>query len=423
MRHVLAIAIKDLRITLRDRAAVVGMLATPLMLALILGMAFGAFGGSHSGIQVVLVDLDGTPTGGQPIAAVLTSPDLAALLTVSVSKDAADARAQIDRGSGTAAVIVPAGFGDSVARAAGIGGAAGASPAVATGAGAAPATVEIYGNPAVPTGVGVVRTVVDGVLARMAAAVAAGQVTAASLTASGIVAPSDPRLAAAVGAAAAQAAGGTGIALREGTSPAPSSTVDYGRVVGPSMAVLFLMFTVTAGARRMLEERDAGTIARLAVTPATRAQILFGKGAGIFLAGGVQMGLLLVATTLIFSISWGSLTGLALLTIALVFAATSWGLLIAGYAKTPAQANQAGTAITIVFGILAGNFVPRAFLPDILKNVSLATPNGLGLEGYQSLAGSGTLTSVMPVIIGLTIAGVVVTAIAVLGSRRRLAGV
>ncbi|HEY5434756.1 MAG TPA: ABC transporter permease [Candidatus Limnocylindrales bacterium] len=406
MRHVIAIALKDLRLTIRDRTALLGMLGAPLALALVLGFAFGSFGGSSGAIPVVVVNADGSAGGGAAIVAVLRSPDLASLLKVTTAPDVASARQAVDDGTVSAAILIPAGLGS----------------AITAGRPASQAVVEVYGNPSQGTLSGIVQTVVDGVLARLVAASTTATVTAESLVRAGILGSADPRLATAAAAAATEAASATSVVIA-GSGPTNSGTTDYGRIVGPSMAVLFLMFTVTAGGRRMLEERDNGTLARLLASPVRRSEVLVGKGAGIFLIGLIQMATLLALTTVIFSIAWSSLAGLVLLTGAVVFCATCWGVLIAGLARTAAQANQAGTAITIVFGMIAGNFVPRADLPALLQNISLATPNGLGLEGYQSLAGTGDFASLAPIVAGLVLAGAVVLALAIIGSRGRLTSV
>lgn len=403
MRRIAVIAIKDLRVQLRDRTGMIAMLLVPLLLAIVLGMAFGSFGGSHSGLHVLIVDQDGSPQGGRAISAALGAPGLQSLLIAEASTDLAAARASVDQGLGVAVVIPP-----------GVG-------AAMTGSTPGSASIEVYGNPTQSIAAGVVRSVVDGILARLNGATAAGRVAAATLVGGGLLAADDPRLGTIAAAAAVAAAGSdTGVPILSAGATPDSGGVDYGKVVGPSFAVLFLMFTMSAGSRKMLEERESGTLARLLVSPSRRIEILLGKGVGMYLVGALQMSLLLVATTLIFSISWGSVPALVVLTAALVFTATAWGLLLAGLARTPAQANQAGTALTIVFGIIAGNFVPRTFLPTSLQNLSLATPNGLGLEGYQHLVGGDGFASIIPYVVALLATGVMVFAVGLVASHRRL---
>ena len=402
MRRIAAIAGKDLRVALRDRTALVAMLAVPLMLAIILGMALGSFGGSHTGLEVLIVDKDGSALGGQVMTRSLEDPGLASLLTAKVVTDEASARRSVDDGAAVA-VIIPPGIAAALTS---------PTPAVVS--------VEVYANPVQPLAAGIVRSVVDGILARMNAASTAGRVTAVTLVQAGILGPSDQRLQGITTAAAGAAAGGAGDVQLVSAGAPVGNSIDYGKTVGPSFAVLFLMFTTTAGARKMVEERETGTLARLLVSPSRHVEILLGKGAGMYVVGAFQMTLLLLVMTLVFSITWSSVPALIVLTGVLVFAASAWGLLLAGLSRTAAQANQAGTAMTIVFGIIAGNFVPRAMLPAGLQNASLVTPNGLGLEGYQRLVGTGDPLAIVPFLLALLVSGGIVIAIGLALANRRL---
>jgi len=86
--------------------------------------------------------------------------------------------------------------------------------------------------------------------------------------------------------------------------------------------------------------------------------------------------------------------GVVLLTIALVLAATAWGILIAAWAARRAKRPRPGTAITLVFAIVGGNFLPAANMPEPLRTASLLTPNAWGIDGYGALLSGGTLDDI-----------------------------
>jgi ABC-2 type transport system permease protein len=191
--------------------------------------------------------------------------------------------------------------------------------------------------------------------------------------------------------------------------------------MAPSMAILFLMFTVTNGGRSLLAERDWGTLSRLLSTPTTAAQVLAGKIGGIFLVGLAQMAILILASTVLFDLRWGAVLAVAALTLALVIAATSWGALLAAYSRTAGQAATVGTALTLTFGGLAGNFVPRTALPAWLQTAGFITPNAWGLEGFTRLSAGGGLSDVaLPVVALLAMAAVLFGA-SMLAFRRQYA--
>ena len=83
MKKILTIALKDVTLAFRDRAALILMLAAPFVLTLGLGFVTGRFsGGSNSGlsnIPVVVVNQDDGELG-QFLVDVFSSEDLAEML-------------------------------------------------------------------------------------------------------------------------------------------------------------------------------------------------------------------------------------------------------------------------------------------------------------------------------------------------------
>ncbi|MBK9091875.1 MAG: ABC transporter permease [Anaerolineae bacterium] len=76
--------------------------------------------------------------------------------------------------------------------------------------------------------------------------------------------------------------------------------------MAPSMALLFLMFTVTNGGRSLLAEKAQGTLARLLISPTTGAQALLGKLFGAYLTGVLQMLILILTGSLLFGLRWAT---------------------------------------------------------------------------------------------------------------------
>ena len=158
----------------------------------------------------------------------------------------------------------------------------------------------------------------------------------------------------------------------------------------PSMAIFFLMFAAFTGTRSILTEKTQGTLSRLLSTPTSYNQILAGKIGGTFLTGILQFTVLVVASRFIFNLNWGnSLPGLILMMFAVVAAATSLGALVAAFAKDANQANVIGSAITLTFAALGGNFFPAENLPDWLQPISRLTINRWGLDGFTDLTIAG----------------------------------
>ena len=405
MLKVLNIAFKDLLLAFRDPAALVMMLLTPFALTLAVGFAFGGIGGSSSSsggladIPVVIVNQD-PGQFGKALVELFQSPDLANLVKPSIVSDPQTAHRMVDEDQAAAAVIIPPNFSEAILPAALMQGGFSGMQNIQT----QKAVVEVYGNPTRTISASVVQSIVDRYLGRVTAAQAGVETTFIQLLRSGYL---NQNFSQAQGEQIGRQTGeDVGQAELIGINPQSVAvkqkptvtTLDY---MAPSMAIIFLMFTVAAGGRSILAERDAGTLPRLLTTPSRVAQVLGGKALGIFLTGLAQMSILLLAGVALLHLNWGPPLLVIALVVALVAGATGWGLVIAAFSRSPSQANAIGTALTLIFSAAAGNFAPRMDLPTWLQQVTLATPNGLGLEGFLKLLAGGSLPELSPYLLGL----------------------
>ena len=421
MKKILLIGFKDVILAFRDRAALLLMLLAPFLLTVGLGFVSGRFSGTSSSavsdIAVLLVNLDTEADAdlalGQALVEVFESPELADLMNPERVDDAAQARQRVDADEAAAAVIIPAGFTNSL---------------IPSASGEAPPTgevvkVEIYANPARPTSASVVQTVVEEFIARLEAASIGGEVAILQMLESGRLEMTPAALEAAGRAAGEALAGGEGeqspITIRSSEAGEEAVQFDVLAYMAPGMALMFLMYTVTYGGRSLLIERSHGTLPRLLVSPTTSAQVLGGKVLGIYLTGVAQLSILILASALLFKVSWGNPLGVAALILATVFGATGWGMLLTALARSPGQINSVGSALMLTFGILGGSFLDISSLPPLVQWVSKITPNAWGLEGFTTLALGGGLTGLAAPLIALLVMGAVLFAASVLLFNRQ----
>lgn len=419
MKKILTIMWKDVSILFLDRAALLLIIAGPLLLTVGLGLVTGSFNRGDdapaiSRIPLIIVDQDGGALA-QSLTDVLTSDDLSELLAPRLSDDETAAQAQVRRGDAAAAVIIPAGFSAAL------------TPDPATGQLPPAVALRVYGDPGSPISAGVVHSIVGEFTNRVQTGVTTVQVTLSTLAAGGAVAPAAlPAIGQAMGESLLADDGGATatdslIRLRSETAAAgdeePFNLLSY---FAPAMALLFLMYAVTLGARTLLSERREGTLARMLAAPVTNAQVLSGKVAGIFFGGFLQLAILILLSVTLFQLDWGNPLGVLLLVVAAALAATGWGVLIASAAANSGQVSSIGMAVTLLFGILGGSFVPSQNMGPVFEWAGRITPNKWAMDGFLSLAsGDGLAALVTPIAALLVMAAVLFTVSAALFRRRQ----
>lgn len=162
----------------------------------------------------------------------------------------------------------------------------------------------------------------------------------------------------------------------------PTSASIYDRLV-PGFTVMFTFFLVNVMARSFIAERDIGTLRRLRIAPLTPIELLVGKTLPYLLISLLQSVALFIFGRLMFGMTWGEQPLLlAPLIVCTSLAATSLGLLIATSVQTDSQVSSYTNLIVISLAGISGCFVPREWMSDMMKDVSVVTPHAWSLIGY-----------------------------------------
>jgi ABC-2 type transport system permease protein len=158
------------------------------------------------------------------------------------------------------------------------------------------------------------------------------------------------------------------------------------RFLVPGFTVMFVFFLINIMARSFIAERDGGTLRRLHLAPLPKVAILIGKTLPFYLTSVIQTCLLFLSGRVLFQMPWGPepvyLVPVILSTSA---AATALGLLLATLVRTDQQVSSYGTTTVLVLGGLSGCFIPRAWLPELMKTLSLATPHAWSLRAFDGV--------------------------------------
>ena len=154
----------------------------------------------------------------------------------------------------------------------------------------------------------------------------------------------------------------------------------------PSFMVMFAFFLINIMASSFINERKLGTLRRLQSSPIGPVQLLWGKTLPFLFVSILQSLILFVSGKLMFGMSWGVHPMMLLPVIVMTsVSATGLGLLLATIVRTESQVTSYATFLVIVLAGISGCYMPRAWLPVVMQNASLATPHAWALIAYQEL--------------------------------------
>ena len=362
MRASFIIAAKDLSQRIRDKSAILLGFVAPLGLALIFAAIIPDSSSFDFHAHVAVVDNDRGEISATFINDVLPVVEAEGLLDVEAYGSVADATADVEKGTLTAAYVFPEGFSDSLQS----GGAA---------------TVEIVGNVDESIATQIAKAVLDSYLAEVdAVGIAVGTAMLSGGTDVADIAQKTTESAAAVVL--------TDVA-------ADNLELDATTFFSGGMAVFFLFFTVQFGVASLLEERHYGTLPRLLGAPISRWSIIGGKAVTSFVLGLTSMVVLAVATTFMIGAKWGNPLGVLILMICGVMAALGIMALVAVVAKTPEQAANYQAIVAVALGMLGGTFFPLSQGPRILSLFSKLTPHAWFLQGLGDLSAGRNVGAVV----------------------------
>jgi ABC-type multidrug transport system permease subunit len=155
----------------------------------------------------------------------------------------------------------------------------------------------------------------------------------------------------------------------------------------PGFSIMFVLLAVIFGTSMGLhDERDWGTLPRLLVAPAGFTWMLIGKLGARFVVGVVQMLVLFAWGHWMFQVSLGSsYLAFFLLSCAVVFVTVSMGLVVAGIAKTREQTQPLSLAFVMVFSALGGLWWPKSIEPQWLRDISPVAFTTWAMSGMNDL--------------------------------------
>jgi ABC-2 type transport system permease protein len=434
MRQVLALAMKDLRLLLRDRVGFFFTFFFPLIIGVFFGYVFAGpkSNDASSELRILVADLDDTDSS-RDLARRLDEHRLVAVEPAE-SDDAA--RASVLAGRRTAAIIIPDGFG------------------------AASANLFVGQSPTIQLALDPSRSaegaMLQGVLMEVAftsmqsdfqhadrmrerASIARDALQSNNLPPP-LRAAFETLLDSSVGLAEQiEMQNEAGLAPDDenasddpaaGWSPIAIETVEIRRtranrpsnafeVTFPQAMIWGILGSCYGFAMSLVVERTKGTLMRLRVAPVSTSALLLSKALACFLTMLVVMAMLLVIGELFFNVRPQSPLFLAIAILSAAVCFCGMMMLLAVLARTEAAAGGFGWAILLILAMLGGGMIPLFVMPGWMQRASGVSPVNWAIRAMEGAIWRGFSAQQMLTPCAMLLAfGAICFALGVLGFKR-----
>ncbi|MGA7837221.1 MAG: ABC transporter permease [Ignavibacteriaceae bacterium] len=151
-------------------------------------------------------------------------------------------------------------------------------------------------------------------------------------------------------------------------------------------AIMMLLFTVAGMGSGMLLEKEEGTLKKLLYSPIRPTSILFGKMLATVAVSIIQLSVMFIFAWLAFGLNiFIDFASLVLMILTTAFACASFGIFIASIAKTRKQVESYSTLIILVMSAIGGSMVPLFLMPAIMQNIAVVSVNYWGIQGFYDI--------------------------------------
>jgi len=181
------------------------------------------------------------------------------------------------------------------------------------------------------------------------------------------------------------------------------------------IGVMFLLFTMTTAMRGLITEQETGTLERLLSTELTMGRLLFARWLFATLLGCTQLAVMFLWGWAVFGVDLfghGHLPGVVVMTVTAAATAATFGLVLGTACRTQAQLQGLATVVILLMSALGGSMVPRYMMPEAMQRVGLVTFNAWAVSGYEKVfwrdAPVRELWPQVAVLAGMTSVGLVV---------------
>ena len=185
--------------------------------------------------------------------------------------------------------------------------------------------------------------------------------------------------------------------------------------------LLFVFLSSLAGSASLIQARRLNVVSRMLSTPVSPTRLVAGVTAGRWAIAFFQGAYILLASSLLFGVNWGT-TWLSLLVL-LIFSLVSAGaaMVLGTTMRNENAAGGLGVGLGLVLAALGGAMMPLELFPDTMRTIAFVTPHAWGYEAFAEIQRrDGTLADIAPQLAVLTAMAAGLIALGAWSLRRTL---
>jgi ABC-2 type transport system permease protein len=150
--------------------------------------------------------------------------------------------------------------------------------------------------------------------------------------------------------------------------------------------VMMLLFGLAAMGAGLLEEKENGTLKRLLYSPMRASNIMFGKTIASVLVAMVQLTVLFLYAAFMFHLDLGkNVPALLTMMITTAFACSGFGMFLASIAKSRQQVQMLSSVIVLSMSAIGGSMIPTFLMPAFMQKLSVISINYWSIQGFYDI--------------------------------------
>ena len=151
-------------------------------------------------------------------------------------------------------------------------------------------------------------------------------------------------------------------------------------------AIMMALFSVAEVGASILAEKEEGMLKKLLLAPISKNHILYSKIIYAISIVALQLIIVFIYGKIVFNLDiFKAIPSLLLIIIAISYASSGFGILLAAVGRSRKQIQAYATLIILVMSGIGGSIMPVNMMPDFMQKAATFSVNYWGMQGFYDI--------------------------------------